>query len=109
MPEGGISGNQFQTILGRPVLFNDNCRAIGTKGDVLLADLKQYMLLRKGTARQDWSMHVEFLTDQQCFRMVLRCSGTPKANAPVTLKNSKRTRSPFVTLAARAGADGPQG
>ena len=103
MPEGGISGAQYQTILGRPVLFNDNCQAIGTKGDVLLADLKQYMLLKKGSAKQDWSMHVEFLTDQHCFRMVLRCNGTPKVTAPVTLKNSTRTRSPYVTLAARAG------
>ena len=110
MPEGGLSGAQFQTILGRPVLFNDNCQAIGAAGDVLLADLKQYMLLRKGTAKQDWSMHVEFLTDQHCFRMVLRCNGTPKATAPVTLKNSKRTRSPFVTLAARgASVNEPQG
>lgn len=108
MPEGGISGAQYQTILGRPVLFNDNCQAIGTKGDVILADLKQYMLLRKGSAKQDWSMHVEFLTDQHCFRMVLRCNGTPKVTAPVKLKNSTRTRSPFVTLAARSGADEPQ-
>lgn len=106
MPEGGISGAQYQTILGRPVLFNDNCQAIGTKGDVLLADLKQYMLLKKGTAKQDWSMHVEFLTDQQCFRMVLRCNGIPKVAAPVKLKNSTRTRSPYVALAARSGAAG---
>ncbi len=106
MPEGGISGGQYQTILGRPVLFNDNCQAMGTKGDVLLADLKQYMLLKKGTAKQDWSMHVEFLTDQMCFRMVLRCNGTPKVTAPITLKNSDRTRSPFVTLGARPAAEG---
>ncbi len=106
MPEGGISGAQFQTILGRPVLFNDNCQAIGTKGDVLLADLKQYMLLKKGTARQDWSMHVEFLTDQMCFRMVLRCNGMPKVTAPIQLKNSTRTRSPYVTLAARSASGG---
>lgn len=103
MPEGGISGAQYQTILGRPVLFNDNCKAMGSVGDVILADLKQYMLLRKGSAKQDWSMHVEFLTDQHCFRMVLRCNGTPKVTAPVKLKNSVRTRSPFVTLAARGG------
>lgn len=109
MPEGGISGAQYQTILGRPVLFNDNCQAIGTKGDVLLADLKQYMLLKKGTARQDWSMHVEFLTDQMCFRMVLRCNGMPKVTAPIKLKNSDRTRSPYVTLAARGGASGGSG
>ncbi|MDE7054499.1 MAG: phage major capsid protein [Oscillospiraceae bacterium] len=104
MPEGGISGAQYQTILGRPVLFNDNCQAIGTKGDVMLVDLKQYMLLRKGSAKQDWSMHVEFLTDQYCFRMVLRCNGTPKVTSPVKLKNSTRTRSPFVTLADRSGS-----
>lgn len=104
MPEGGISGAQYQTILGRPVLFNDNCQAIGTKGDVMLVDLKQYMLLRKGSAKQDWSMHVEFLTDQHCFRMVLRCNGTPKVTSPVKLKNSTRTRSPFVTLADRSGS-----
>lgn len=109
MPEGGISGAQYQTILGRPVLFNDNCQAMGTKGDVLLADLKQYMLLKKGTAKQDWSMHVEFLTDQMCFRMVLRCNGTPKVTAPITLKNSTRTRSPFVTLAARPASGGSGG
>ena len=106
MPEGGISGAQYQTILGRPVLFNDNCKAMGSVGDVILADLKQYMLLRKGSAKQDWSMHVEFLTDQYCFRMVLRCNGTPKVTAPVKLKNSVRTRSPFVTLAARSGTGG---
>lgn len=109
MPEGGISGAQYQTILGRPVLFNDNCQAVGTKGDVLLADLKQYMLLKKGTAKQDWSMHVEFLTDQMCFRMVLRCNGMPKVTAPITLKNSTRTRSPYVTLAARTTSGGQQG
>lgn len=108
MPEGGISGAQYQTILGRPVLFNDNCQAMGAKGDVLLADLKQYMLLKKGSAKQDWSMHVEFLTDQMCFRVVLRCNGMPKVSAPVKLKNSTRTRSPYVTLAARGGASGGQ-
>ena len=66
------------------------------------SDPKEYMLLRKGTAKQDWSIHVEFLTDQQCFRFVFRCNGAPKINSPMTIKNSSKTRSPFVTLAARA-------
>lgn len=102
MPEGGISGSMYQTILGRPVIFNDQCSEIGTPGDVSLLDLSQYMLLTKGTAKQDWSMHVEFLSDQMCFRIVLRVNGAPKLNKPITLKNSTKTRSPFVTLAARA-------
>lgn len=102
MPEGGISGNPYQTILGRPVLFDDNCSAMGSAGDILLCDLSQYMLLTKGSPRQDWSIHVQFLTDQRCFRIVWRVNGAPKANRGISIKNSSNKRSPFVTLAARS-------
>ena len=47
-------------------------------------------------------MHVEFLTDQMCFRMILRVNGAPMVNKPLKIKNSTLTRSPFVTLAKRA-------
>ena len=67
----------------------------------MLIDPFQYILLSKGTIKQDWSMHVEFLTDQMCFRVVFRCNGTPKVNSPLTIKNSTKTRSPFVALADR--------
>lgn len=101
MPEGGIAESPYQRVLGRPVIYDDNMSQLGAKGDIALVDLSQYLLLKKGTAKQDWSMHVEFLTDQMCFRMVLRCNGKPKVDAPIKLKNSSLTRSPFVTLAAR--------
>lgn len=102
MPEGGLSASPYQRVLGRPVIYDDNMAALGSKGDIALVDLSQYLLLKKGSAKQDWSMHVEFLTDQMCFRMVLRCNGAPKVNAPLKIKNSSLTRSPFITLAARA-------
>ena len=101
-PEDGLRELDYQRILGRPVLFEDFCSAIGDKGDVILMDPFQYILLTKGTARMGWSVHVQWLTDQQCFRMIWRCNGAPKHNAPVTLNNSSKTRSSFVTLAARA-------
>ncbi len=101
-PEGGLGGFDSQRVLNKPVLFDDNCSAVGKKGDIMLLDPKQYMLLKKGTAKQDWSMHVEFLTDQMCFRLVFRCNGMPKVSVPITIKNSTQTRSPFVTLADRA-------
>lgn len=101
-PEGGLGNFDSQRVLNKPVLFEDSCAALGSQGDVLLVDPFQYILLAKGSAKQDWSIHVEFLTDQNCFRMVFRCNGKPKANGPVKLKNSTKTRSPFVTLAARA-------
>ena len=101
-PEGGYRDLDYQRILTRPVIFEDYCSAIGSKGDILLIDPSQYILLTKGTARMGWSIHVQWLTDQQCFRMVFRCGGAPKQNAPITLANSSNTRSAFVTLAARA-------
>ncbi len=100
-PEGGMRGFDTQRVLGKPVIFDQNCSTVGTAGDVMLVDPKQYILLSKGTARQDWSIHVEFLTDQSCFRMVFRCNGAPKVNAPLTIKNSLKTRSPFIALADR--------
>ena len=101
MPEGGLADTPYQRILGRPVIYDDNCAALGAKGDVNLVDLSRYILVKKGSARQDWSMHVEFLTDQMCFRMVLRVNGAPDTNKTIKLKNTSIVRSPFVTLAAR--------
>ena len=100
-PEGGLGNFDTQRVLNKPVLFEDSCPALGSKGDVMLVDPMQYILLSKGTAKQDWSIHVEFLTDQNCFRMVFRCNGAPKVNKPLKIKNSAKTRSPFVALAAR--------
>jgi len=103
-PEGGLGNFDTQRVLNKPVLFEDSCSALGTKGDINLIDPYQYILLTKGTAKQDWSIHVEFLTDQSCFRMVFRCNGAPKVETPLTIKNSAKTRSPFITLADRSGA-----
>lgn len=100
-PEGGLGNFDTQRVLNKPVLFEDSCSALGSKGDINLVDPMYYILLTKGTAKQDWSVHVEFLTDQNCFRMVYRCNGAPKIEKPLTIKNSTKTRSPFVTLAAR--------
>ncbi len=100
-PEGGLRNFDTQRVLGKPVLFDQNCGAPGTVGDVLLIDPRQYILLSKGTVRQEWSIHVEFLTDQSCFRVVFRCNGAPKVTAPLAIKNSQKTRSPFVALADR--------
>lgn len=97
-PEGGLGNLNFQRLLGKDVLFEDSCSALGEKGSILLVDPSQYMLLHKGGAKADWSMHVAFLTDEQCFRMVLRVGGAPKMSKAITLKNSKNTRSAYITL-----------
>ena len=101
MPAGGISGAQYDTILGRPVIYDEFMAAKDSKGDILLANFDQYMLIRKGEERKEWSMHVEFLTDQQCFRIVMRVSGAPVNNTTYAVRNSTSKRASFVTLNTR--------
>lgn len=101
MPAGGISGSQYDTILGRPVIYDEFLPAKGSYGSILLADMSEYMLITKGTERKEWSMHVEFLTDQQCFRIVLRVGGAPMKNTTYTVRHSKQKRGVFVALGTK--------
>lgn len=101
LPEGGLADSPNQRILGRPVIYTDTLSPLGQEGDIILTDLSEYTVVRKGNAKQAWSMHVEFLTDQMCFRMILRVNGAPMVNKPIKLRNSTITRSPFVALAKR--------
>ncbi len=98
MPEGGLSGGQYATILGRPVVFDEFMAQKDKTGSVLLANFDQYMLIKKGEERKDWSMHVEFLTDQQCFRIVMRVNGAPMFNKTWSVRHSTTKRGSFVTL-----------
>jgi HK97 family phage major capsid protein len=89
------------TLKGRPIIECDHCSAIGDKGDIMFNDMSQYMLITKGGIAADTSMHVQFLTAQNCFRFIFRANGMTKKNKVVTPKNSAKPKSPFVTLDAR--------
>lgn len=102
MPEGGISGTQYGTILGRPVIYDEFLPAKGSYGEVLLADFNNYLLIKKGEERKDWSMHVEFLTDQQCFRIIMRVNGAPMDNRTYAIRHSNNRRGAFVALGTAA-------
>jgi len=89
------------SLKGRPVYETDHCSAIGDKGDLMFADLSQYMLITKGGIQADTSMHVQFLQAENCFRFIFRANGMTKKNKTLTIKNSSNARSSFVTLDAR--------
>ena len=84
-----------------PTEYNET---LGTKGDIMLVDLSQYLLARKVNEgiQQASSIHVEFLTDQTAFRFIMRVDGQPAWNAPLTPAKGAATQSPFITLATRA-------
>lgn len=98
MPAGGLSGRQYDTLLGKPIIYNEYCSAIGTKGDVMLVNLSEYARIIKGGLKMDQSIHVEFLTDQVAFRAIQRVNGAPKRDVKLKLNNSTIDRSSFIAL-----------
>jgi len=102
LPPGGLSAAPFGTLLGRPITPIEQCSALGTVGDIMLADLSQYIMIEKGGLEAASSMHVQFLTDEMTFRFILRTDGQPKRNAALTPFKGSDTLSAFVTLATRA-------
>jgi HK97 family phage major capsid protein len=104
MPPGGLSGNPYGTIYGRPVIPIEHASGAGDVGDIFFADLSMYKLIRKAGIQSDESIHVRFLYNERTFRWVTRVNGAPKLKSSITpYKATSATfkKSPFVTLAAR--------
>lgn len=102
MPANGVSGLPYNSLFGYPVLVVEQCAALGTVGDIILADLGSYILAEKGGIKTDMSIHVRFLYDEACFRFVLRIDGQPALAAPLTPFKGGQTFSPLVALATRS-------
>lgn len=97
----GVNGNNspYGRMLNKPVIIIEQTAPAGYQGDVLLADMSQYVIGTRGGIKSASSIHVAFLTDQQVFRWTLRNDGSPLWDKPVTQNNSANKVSPFVTLA----------
>ena len=101
LPPGGLSGAPYATLYGRPLVATEYNSAIGTPGDILLADLSQYTLVDKGGVQAATSMHVAFLTDEMVFRITYRVDGRSMWTTALTPFKGSLTKSPFVALATR--------
>jgi len=101
IPAGGLSESPYATLFGRPVVPLEQCSELGDVGDIILADLSQYLLIDKGGINAASSIHVRFLYDEAVFRFVYRVDGQPVWNKPITPYKGSATLSPFVALAKR--------
>jgi len=88
-------------IKGRPVVETEYNPVVGDLGDIVLADMSQYLFWEKGGVEAAQSIHVQFLTDQTVFRFVYRCDGQTAHASAITPNNGGATQSAFVGLAAR--------
>lgn len=108
LPAGGVNGNMYGSLWGRPVIPHQVAETIGDVGDVMLVDLKQYLTVTKSGSgrdsngmRQDVSIHLWFDQDMVAYRFTMRIAGSPWWAAAISQRDGSNTQSPFITLAAR--------
>lgn len=103
LPPNGASDTPYASLMGRPVVPVQACKTLGDAGDIILADMTQYMALVKAgqDIKTDVSMHLYFDQALQAFRFIFRVNGQPWWNAAITPENSANTLSWAVTLEAR--------
>ncbi|MCL2555452.1 MAG: phage major capsid protein [Firmicutes bacterium] len=105
IPAGSMANAPYGTLLGRPVVALEQCSELGEAGDIILADLSQYLLIDKGGINTASSIHVRFLYDEAVFRFIYRVDGQPVWNKALKPYKGDATVSPFITLAKRGGTN----
>jgi HK97 family phage major capsid protein len=103
LPANGLSGSPYNTLMGKPIIPTQACSTLGTKGDIILADLSKYLILMKGSGdmaiQTAQSSHIYFLYRMETFRAVLRTNGLPWWNAAISPLNGSNTLSCFTCVA----------
>lgn len=102
LPAGNVEGAPFARLLGRPIIPTEYNSALGDKGDIVLFDPQEYLMIKKGGVKKASSIHVRFVHDETAFRFVVRLDGQPIWEAPMAPFKGSDTLSPYVTLAERA-------
>jgi HK97 family phage major capsid protein len=102
LPPGGLSTSPYASLMGRPVIPVEYAATVGDQGDIMLADMSQYVGIDKGGTQTASSIHVNFVYDETVFRFVYRFDGQPSWNSALTPYKGTNTLSPFVVLDERA-------
>jgi HK97 family phage major capsid protein len=97
-----IKDEATDLLAGRRAMELEQCSAPGTVGDIILADWSQYLLLDRSGPEVATSAHFYFDTHQEAIRITQRVGGCPLPSSSVAPYKGSNSRSPFVTLAARA-------
>lgn len=92
---------ETNTLLGRPVVFDENCATLGDRGDINLVNWSEYLEGTIGGVSFAESVHVRFDSAETAFRFMMYNAGAPWWSTQLTPKKSATKLSPFVTLAAR--------
>jgi HK97 family phage major capsid protein len=103
LPPGGLSDTPYGRIKGLPALAIEQAAALGTAGDLILANFPNgYVIAEKGGIKSDMSIHVRFIYDESVFRFVMRTDGQPVRASALTPYKGGSTQSHFIVLDSRA-------
>ena len=87
------------TLMGIPVLFHERSVALGTAGDLILADLSYYLIKEGSGPFVMASEHVYFTSNRTVIKVFWNVDGSPWLSEPIPLEGSvANTVSPFVVL-----------
>lgn len=99
LPNKDIIGNIAGTLFGIPLVLYDRSPALGTKGDLILADFSYYLIKDGSGPFVDASPHVYFTNNKTVIKIFTNVDGQPWLTAPIPLEGSAaNTVSPFVVL-----------
>ena len=87
-------------IKGRPVIVTEFNSALGTAGDILLADMTDYLMWEKGGIQSSVNPWIQWLTSEQAFKFTYRVDGQPATYSALTPFKGSATQSPYVALLA---------
>jgi len=85
---------------GRPVYVTEFNPALGSVGDILLADMSDYLMWEKGGIQSSVNPWLQWLTSEQAFKFTYRVDGQPATYSALTPFKGTNTQSPYVALAA---------
>jgi len=86
------------TLLGYPVIWTDKQPAVGTQGDIMLADFSKYVIGDRQADSVVSDRSARFQYNETVFRIVHRVDGQPWLPSAITLAGDASTVSPFVAL-----------
>ena len=105
LPGGGypnLADKPFDTLRGRPLTYSPHASALGDVGDLAAIDFAKYLVIFGENLRQDFSLHVRFLSDEGVFRFIIHVGGRPKWGRKIIEPNSVVQRSFAAAIEQRA-------
>jgi HK97 family phage major capsid protein len=101
--QAGVAGGPatvrpIMSMLGLPIKTTEKVSTLGSTGDLLLIDPKQYFTASRQELEVAASEHFRFTNNQITYRFIYRGDGEPWPNSYFTLSDNSTKISPFVQL-----------